>query len=99
MLFGPLRIGGSTKSNTLSSVSPRSGGLLAAGFKTCFFTSVFCHKNFLSPYVKNSEKVSYFVAFPLIKNHEVLDFVTQLVPTTSELILTGSTSYSGAVKL
>ena len=38
---------------------------------------------------QNFEHFSYFVLFHFFKSHEKTDFVTQLVPSTAELISTG----------
>ena len=100
MLFRSLRIDESTKSNTLCSISLGTGRLLANGFQNLLIHyCMFSEQQFLSPLLKNSEKLPCFVAFRFFKNDELSDFGTQLVPTTSELILPNSTSYFSAVTM
>ena len=85
MLFGPLWIDESTKPNTLKLWSLE--GCWQMGFK------------FVDSLVYVVQKFSYFVALCFFKNHEKLDFCTQLVPTTSELNSIGFSSIISPVTM
>ena len=101
MLFGPLRI----ESNTLSSISHFSvtrnafrkrvseavDSLVESTLKNFYY--------FYCPHSKISKKLSDFIVFRFLKNRENSVFGTKIVPTTSELNLTGSTYYSSAITM
>ena len=93
MLFGPLRIDESTKSNMLSSISP---GYWQTGLQIWLFTSEHCSSN--NFYCLNSKifKILFFIleGFVFFQNYEKLIFSTQLVPTTS-----GSNIYTSTLKM
>ena len=87
MLFRPFRGDESTKSNSCSSIREEAWRVVGKRVLKpdnllvyVVQTTIFYHNE-----TKLSKIFSGFVAFRFSKNQEKFDFVTQLVPTTSEL--------------